>query len=307
MWKHWGFNGLWSGQFGNVWRGALGSTWLHRRGHWLREIWIDGNRWFVRFTSLDRQQRSHMFTQERANLVIWNLRNRAETTDTQDSNLPQAGEDAEEEGQTEDPLVEPNVHSPGQIEALLENMWRDQNVALSNERWMDASQIQSEISTLIDATAGGGTRHPQCLPAVFRTHRNRGSDERMERFRVYVENIASLMTWGKSLVGSDDLSSQKRWKIRQRLNGELCSTSKGGVQKTVDPTHSLELHGWHSTNREEFMRNLHIAVTWISCGMYLPWGPFRHKTESAEFCPLLRSFTNKRWKWASVCKDHFLI
>lgn len=26
-----------------------------------------------------------MFTQERANLVIWNLRNRAETTDTQDS------------------------------------------------------------------------------------------------------------------------------------------------------------------------------------------------------------------------------
>ena len=108
----------------------------------------------MRFTSLDRLQRSHMFTQERANLVIWNLRNRAETTDTQDSNLPQAGEDAEEEGQTEDPLVEPNVHSPGQIEALLENMRRDQNVALSNERWMDASQIQSETSTLIDATAG---------------------------------------------------------------------------------------------------------------------------------------------------------
>ena len=27
-------------------------------------------------------------------------------------------------------------------------------MALSNERWMDASQIQSEISTLIDATAG---------------------------------------------------------------------------------------------------------------------------------------------------------
>ena len=108
----------------------------------------------MRFTSLDRQQRSHMFTQERANLVIWNLRNRAETTDTQDSNLPQAGEDAEEEGQTEDPLVEPNVHSPGQIEALLENMRREQNVALSNELWMGASQIQSEISTLIDATAG---------------------------------------------------------------------------------------------------------------------------------------------------------
>ena len=108
----------------------------------------------MRFTSLYRQQRSHMFTQERANLVIWNLRNRAETTDTQGSNLPQAGEDAEEEGQTEDPLVEPNVHSPGQIEALLENMRREQNVALSNELWMGASQIQSEISTLIDATAG---------------------------------------------------------------------------------------------------------------------------------------------------------
>lgn len=158
----------------------------------------------MRFTSLDRQQRSHMFTQERANLVIWNLRNRAESTDTQDSNLPQAGEDAKQEGQTEDPLVEPNVHSPGQIEALLENMRWDQNVALTNERWMDASQIQSEISTLIDATAGDNpeglsTRVVRdirnvCLPAVFRTHRNRGSDERMERFRVYVENIASLMT-----------------------------------------------------------------------------------------------------------------
>ena len=158
---------------------------------------------FVRFTSLDRQQRAHMFTQERANLVIWNLRNRAETTDPHDPNASRDGEGEEEEPQTEDPTVEPPVHSPGQIEALLENMRRDQNIALANERWLDASQIQSAISTILDATAGDNLEMlstsvirdiRNTFQRLFRTHRNRGSDERMERFRVYVEDMTSLMT-----------------------------------------------------------------------------------------------------------------
>ena len=47
---------------------------------------------FVRYTSLDRQQRGQMFTQKHANLVIWNLRNRAETTDPQTSDPMHDGE-----------------------------------------------------------------------------------------------------------------------------------------------------------------------------------------------------------------------
>ena len=113
------------------------------------------------------------------------------------------GEEAEEERPTHDAVVEPDSHaSLCRAEALLENMSRDQIVALVNERWMDASQIQTTISALPDATAGDD---PESLSVrvvrdirhvfqrLFRTHRKRGSDERMESFRTYVENMSSLM------------------------------------------------------------------------------------------------------------------
>ena len=87
-----------------------------------------------------------MFTQKHANLVIWNLRNRAETTDPQTSDPMHDGEKTEEKLPTHDAVVEPDSYvSPGRAEALLENMRRDQNVALANERWMDVSQIQTAI------------------------------------------------------------------------------------------------------------------------------------------------------------------
>lgn len=81
---------------------------------------------FVRYTSLDRQQRGHMFTQKHANLVIWNLRNRAETTDPQTSDPMHDGEKTEEKLPTHDAVVEPDSYaSPGRAEALLEEirMW----------------------------------------------------------------------------------------------------------------------------------------------------------------------------------------
>ena len=148
---------------------------------------------FVRNTFLTRDQRSHMYTQERANLVLWNLKHRAETTDP-----PSEGEDP-----TYDPAVRPESHdSPGNIETLLENMRRDLNIALNSEQWTEANTIQGAITTLLDATAGSdpeglSTRVVRDIRNVFqrlfRVHRNRGSDERMERYRTYVENMSSLM------------------------------------------------------------------------------------------------------------------
>ena len=54
----------------------------------------------ARHQTLNREQRSHMLVQERANLVIWNMRNRAETTATVETVAQQKA--AEEESQTSD-------------------------------------------------------------------------------------------------------------------------------------------------------------------------------------------------------------
>ena len=137
---------------------------------------------FVRYTSLDRQQRGHMFTQKHANLVIWNLRNRAETTDPQTSDPMHDGEKTEEKLPTHDAVVEPDSYaSPGRAEALLENIRRDQNVALANELgWMFRKykqQFQSGLSVRVVRTIRN------VFQRLFWTHRYRGSDERMESFR----------------------------------------------------------------------------------------------------------------------------
>jgi len=94
---------------------------------------------FVRHTILSREQRSHMFVQERANMVFWNLRNRADTTD---ANLEDHREGGEEESRTVDPVVEPETHrSHGCISSLLEHVRRVLNIALQAERWTEANQL----------------------------------------------------------------------------------------------------------------------------------------------------------------------
>jgi len=155
---------------------------------------------FVRHTFLSREQRTHMFVQERANLVLWNLRNQADTTDVATQNH---GEGGEEELRTNDPEVEPEAHSSlGRISPLLEHVRRDLNIALQAERWTESNQLQGAVNILLDATGGP---NPEGLSMrvlrdvrnifqrLFRIHRNRGLEERMERFRVYVEDINSLM------------------------------------------------------------------------------------------------------------------
>ena len=85
---------------------------------------------------------------------------------------------------------------------MLKNLRRDQNNALAGERWSEANQIQRVIMVLLDAAAGP---HPGSLSMeemttiknifqwLYRHHRNRGLDERAERFQSYVTDIQSLM------------------------------------------------------------------------------------------------------------------
>ncbi|CAL1167872.1 unnamed protein product [Cladocopium goreaui] len=97
---------------------------------------------FVRNQSLTGQQRTHMFTQERANFVLWNMqRNRPDDTDPL--------EDAEEERLTDDE-VEPS--STEGMSNLMEAMRREQNIALTREAWEDASMIQQALITILDAS-----------------------------------------------------------------------------------------------------------------------------------------------------------
>ena len=78
----------------------------------------------------------------------------------------------------------------------------DQNVAVSNGLHNDASNIQQAMMNLLassaDANAGGLgmetlNRIRNIFQRLFRFHRNGGSDERSQRYRRYVEDMAGLM------------------------------------------------------------------------------------------------------------------
>ena len=97
-----------------------------------------------------------------------------------------------EEEQVQDPEV-----SPGNPAILVENLRRDQNISLAAERWTEASQLQTAIMMVIDATSTGGTGTTMDVVTVvrsicqrlFRFHCNRGLDERAERFQTYVTDM----------------------------------------------------------------------------------------------------------------------
>ena len=78
----------------------------------------------------------------------------------------------------------------------------DQGIAVSGGWHTDASNIQQAMMILLesnsDTNAGGlGMETLNRIRNVFqrlhRWHRNRGSDGRAQRYRLYVENIFSLM------------------------------------------------------------------------------------------------------------------
>ena len=158
---------------------------------------------FVRNEELSSEQRRHMFVQERSNYVIWQMKTRADTTDAM-ANLPPSplsDEGGEEENPTDDEMA--NTHgSPGSLDALLENMRVDQSFAVSNGLHNDASNIQQAMMILLESTAERGesvlqadalNRIRNVFQRLHRWHRNRGSDERAQRYRSYVEDMANLM------------------------------------------------------------------------------------------------------------------
>ena len=79
-------------------------------------------------------------------------------------------------------------------------MRSDQNAALAREMWHDASEIQHAIVAALEAssTSAGLTtetvnRIRNVFQRLYRYHRNRGSDERRDRYRLYVEDMDSMM------------------------------------------------------------------------------------------------------------------
>jgi hypothetical protein len=147
---------------------------------------------FVRNQSLTGQQRTHMFTQERANFVLWNMqRNRPDDTDPL--------EDAEEERLTDDE-VEPS--STEGMSNLMDAMRREQNIALTREAWEDASMIQQALITILDASCGtnpvGMTmcvieRIRSIFQRLHRVARNRGHNDRAGSYLRYVEDLHGIM------------------------------------------------------------------------------------------------------------------
>ena len=155
---------------------------------------------FVRHANFTSDQLRQMMTQERGNFVIWNVRNRTENTDPIEETANDF-EQAEEESPTSDAEADENGGQSG-LEKLLQHMRKDQNIALAAERWHEANEIQQAIVLVLDATAGPepegmGMRITNGIRNVFqRLHtypRNRGQDERRDRFRLYIENVERLM------------------------------------------------------------------------------------------------------------------
>ena len=131
---------------------------------------------------------------------MWCGQTRAENTDPID--IPEQYRESHESAEEESPTGDEAVASPGGLPALLDNLRVDQYAALAGERWMEASQLQNAIMVILEASGGA---EPEGLSVrvvveirnvcqrLHRWHRNRGSDERAERFRTYVENMTSLM------------------------------------------------------------------------------------------------------------------
>eukprot|EP00435_Cladocopium_sp_Y103_P057299 s21_g19.t1 len=123
---------------------------------------------FVRNEVLPAAQLAHMFTQERANSVLWNVqRNLAENVDSFHNGVP--NEDGEEETLTED---EEETGPTPRMSNLMDAMQAEQSTALANEFWHDAAEIQPGIMALLDAsqepnprgmTMGSGDISAQCV------------------------------------------------------------------------------------------------------------------------------------------------
>ena len=151
---------------------------------------------FFRRHVLSAADRSHMFIQECANFVIWNVnRNRPDNTDQP----PHDGEEAETENLTED--EEERGPTVG-IDRLVNAMRIDQNTALARELWDDGAQIQTAIIWLLDASAGPNpigltteviNQVRNVFHRLWRRARNRNHRDRADAYRRYIDDMHGVM------------------------------------------------------------------------------------------------------------------
>jgi len=153
---------------------------------------------FVRNEVLTVSQRRHMFTQERANFLIWNTeRMRAENTDVSRAQE----EENEEEKTTDDEEAGPTEG----MNTLMDAMRSEQSAALADGLWSDAAQIQGAIMTLLAASTGTTPRGmtaevvtsiSNVFQRLWRSARNHGRIQRADAYRRYVDDMFGVMNNG---------------------------------------------------------------------------------------------------------------
>ena len=169
---------------------------------------------FVRFATLSRQQRESMLVQERANMVLHNMQQRApdNTVAPAGSNLSRSMEDAmepneqgEEERQTEDEAmetveVEVEPEREGDLTKLLRNLRCIINRSLEESRFEDAAEVQTLVLAALEATeqrngltAELATNVQNGFQRLYRRARNRGDETTARTYKGYVEDFRLLL------------------------------------------------------------------------------------------------------------------
>ena len=156
---------------------------------------------FVPYRELTFEQRAHMMTTERANFVMWNMRQcPAEDTDNQwAQDEPEGGE---EETPTSDVEQETENDQTSGMARLRDRLRGEINRCLREEQWRDASDLQSGVMSLIEAMGGRPpegmsmrvmTNIHNMFQRLYRRARNSGRSENAQSYLRYVEDMNAMM------------------------------------------------------------------------------------------------------------------
>ena len=167
---------------------------------------------FVRHTNLTRQQRDSMFTQERANGVLFRMRQREpDVTDPPVSNAGPSGSglagpsssSAAAEMKMEKKKVPQQMMRTWRMQTrapekvtLVHHLRNQLNIALANEMWEDAGEINVTIQAVLES-AGSSTeltmelaqRVCSTFQRLRRRANNRGDHMVAELYREFAENL----------------------------------------------------------------------------------------------------------------------
>ena len=140
--------------------------------------------------------------------------------------------------------------------------------------------IQQAICLVLDSSLSEGfsTRIANEIRNIFqrlyRVHRNRGDDERRDRFRLYVEDMQSLMVWEiefENVFTGWCRVRQQSWNLRWEVKifGVVEWATLKPQRRSVENcgAHSY-VPGWHAQigKRVAFVISLH-RLTWTACAV----------------------------------------